>query len=376
MKNLIILTCIFTLTFINLWSQDTFSIVAIDPETGEVGSAGASCVDLIAFNILDAGFLGELFPGVGAINTQASYTAVNQTRARSRMNAGDTPQEIIDVVVASDFNPTIRQYGIAAFVGGEPQTAGHTGENCITYANHILGPTYAIQGNILLGPEILENMEAMFLQTEGDLAHKLMAALQGANAVGADTRCEPNGTSSLFAFIKVAQPDDQFNAPSFSLSVRTRDGEGIEPIDSLQVNFDSYIAEQEQCASTYSIGPTIPGFRTKRCLSQVTYDGQIHDSEAFVVNNLIPRRKYNFTFCDGYNPQIFEARVVIKSYDSDTETIGETLSDEMGCLHEIRLSETPQYDDVIIIITDNGDCQETSKNLENGIPSFKCGIGR
>jgi hypothetical protein len=66
-----------------------------------------------------------------------------------------------------------------------------------------------------------------------------MAALQGANIVGADSRCASNGTSSLFAFIKVAQPDDSFGNPSFVQSVRTRDGDGIEPIDSLQVLFDN-----------------------------------------------------------------------------------------------------------------------------------------
>ncbi len=57
--------------------------------------------------------------------------------------------------------------------------------------------------------------------------------------VGADTRCTSNGTSSLFAFVKVAQPTDLFGNPSFILSVRTSDGEGIEPIDTLQTLFDN-----------------------------------------------------------------------------------------------------------------------------------------
>ena len=65
-----------------------------------------------------------------------------------------------------------------------------------------------------------------------------MAALQGANVVGADTRCAPDGTSTLFAFLKVAKPDDTSNNPSFSIGVRTRDNTGIEPIDSLQSIFN------------------------------------------------------------------------------------------------------------------------------------------
>lgn len=56
--------------------------------------------------------------------------------------------------------------------------------------------------------------------------------------LGADSRCTANGTSSLFAFIKVARPADRFEQPSFLLSVKTRSNSGIEPIDSLQTLFD------------------------------------------------------------------------------------------------------------------------------------------
>ena len=81
-------------------------------------------------------------------------------------------------------------------------------------------------------------MQNGFINTEGDLACKLMGALQGANMVGADSRCASNGTSGLFAFIKVAQPSDAFGSPSFTVSVRTRNGARIEPVDSLQTKFE------------------------------------------------------------------------------------------------------------------------------------------
>lgn len=221
-------------------AQDTFSIVAIDATTGEVGSAGASCVDLDAFNIQRDDFLGELFPGVGAINTQASYLESNQAIARDRMNMGETPQQIINYVTSVDGSPQIRQYGIVGYsIIGLPIAAAYTGTSTLDYKGHITSNTYAIQGNILSGPEILDSMEARFLRANGDLACKLMAALQGANVVGADSRCAANGTSSLFAFLKVAQPSDTFGDPSFLVSVRTSNGDGIEPVDSLQVLFDS-----------------------------------------------------------------------------------------------------------------------------------------
>lgn len=237
-----ILICLIlaSLVTISVKSQDTFSIVAMDPITGEVGSAGASCVDLNGFGLSDH-FLGELFPGLGAINTQAYYIPTNQANARNRMELGDTPIEIIEWLINNDVEnqPQFRQYGIVSTIDGVTESAAHTGASTDDYKDHITGPNYAIQGNILLGEEVLNAMEENFLNAEGDLACKLMAALQGANMVGADTRCAPNGTSSLFAFVKVAQTDDSFGDPSFVLSVRTADGDGIEPIDSLQVLFDA-----------------------------------------------------------------------------------------------------------------------------------------
>ena len=224
----------------NVKAQDTFSIVAVDSITGEVGSAGASCVDMENFPGYQDDFLGELFPGVGAINTQAWYHATNQANARNRMNMGETPSQIIKWLVDNDVTsrPDLRQYGIVRLVDGSPESAAHTGSSTDDYKNHITGSNYSIQGNILLGQIVLDSMEYRFNNTEGDLACKLMAALQGAKMVGADSRCFSNGTSSLFSFVKVAQPDDTFGSPSFLLSVRTSDNAGIEPIDSLQTMFD------------------------------------------------------------------------------------------------------------------------------------------
>ncbi len=244
---------IFIFSFTNLFSQDTFSIVAVDSITGEVGSAGASCVDMNNFPGYDTDFLGELFPGVGAINTQAWYLPANQENARDRMNAGDTPDQIIEWLENNDAQnqPQKRQYGIVRLVDDTPLSAAFTGTQTDDYKNHVLGPNYSIQGNILMGQVVLDSMEARFLREEGDLACKLMAALQGAKMVGADSRCFSNGTSSLFSFVKVAQPDDVFGEPSFLLSVATENGAGIEPIDTLQVLFE----EVKEC-TTVGINPS------------------------------------------------------------------------------------------------------------------------
>ena len=264
MKKQLLIGSILAITYSTSFAQDTFSIVAVDSVTGEVGSAGASCVDLFQTTLGSDDFLGQLIPGVGAINTQAYYLPANQNNATNQMNLGQTPSEIIQWLVANDVQgtPQFRQYGIAAMINGSPETAGYTGASTDDYKNHIVGPNYSIQGNILLGQQVLDSMESRFLNEDGDLACKLMAALQGANIVGADTRCASNGTSSLFAFVKVAQPTDVFGSPSFVASVRTANNAGIEPIDSLQIKFNQVhpcgnaaLSESSQLEKSITISP-------------------------------------------------------------------------------------------------------------------------
>ena len=104
--------------------QATCSIVAGDPETGEVGSAGASCIS-------GAIIISEMHPGIGAIHTQSYYLPANQNYASNLMNQGYTPNQIINNLVLNDAqnNPGIRQYGVISFDNGGG-SASYTGENC------------------------------------------------------------------------------------------------------------------------------------------------------------------------------------------------------------------------------------------------------
>ena len=237
MKFILLFILLINLSTIPSFGQDTFSIVAIDSLTREVGSAGASCIS-------GAIIISDVHPGVGAIHTQSYWNAANQNNASNLMDQGSSPQEIIDWLVENDAqdNPLIRQYGIVDMAGGG-RSAAYTGENCFDYKNHILGQTYAIQGNILFGQEVLDNMEENFLNNDGPLTHKLMAALQGANIPGADTRCLSYGTSSLSAFIRLAKSGDNEDSLYLDLNVNTVIP-GVEPIDSLQTLFDAWVLEQ------------------------------------------------------------------------------------------------------------------------------------
>jgi uncharacterized Ntn-hydrolase superfamily protein len=228
-------------------AQDTFSIVAVDPATGEVGSAGASCLDNIGFpGSNGAIIISDLLPGRGAIHTQSFWNATNQTNARARMQEGLAPADVIQWLRQNDvegsFGQLKRQYGVVDFdPQGQPRSAAFTGSSCFDWKGHRTGSNYAIQGNILLGPQILDSMEQRFLSTEGQPLHaRLMYAMQGAKVVGADTRCAANGTSSLSAFVRVAGPADTLGVFTLDLNVPSLPA-GREPIDSLQTLYDAWV---------------------------------------------------------------------------------------------------------------------------------------
>jgi len=244
------------LVFQSALGQHTFSIVAVDTATGEIGSAGATC---LAFED-GALAISDIVLGVGAIHTQSFWDPTNQINARARMVAGDSPQEIMDWLQANDINndPSARQYNAVDLNGGNPRSAAFTGPNCFAEFIHITGPNYAIAGNILISEEVVNDMETAFVNTSGTLADKLMAALQGAKRPGADARCLNDGVSSLSAFIRVADPSDtdsSYGNLSLDLNVWVT-GTVFEPIDALQDLYDNTLSsEDEQQEDDFTMFP-------------------------------------------------------------------------------------------------------------------------
>jgi uncharacterized Ntn-hydrolase superfamily protein len=248
---------------------DTFSIVAYDKTTGQVGGAACSCVSYA--NGID--FLSDLITDgtsnpdniVGAIHSQAAYNASTQTFARNRMLAGDTPQQIIDATVAADGSSASRQYGV---VGVDvPGAAGFTGSSNGNYGNDQQGDnafyTYSIQGNILdvaNGQDLLDDMEAIFNNTDGTLGDKLMAALQAAKRVGGDNRCQSRGNSGRTAFVQVLSPGETSPGLIYDVGDNTSAvADYIEPIDVLQCMYD--IGENTPyCRQTVSTFPYAMNF--------------------------------------------------------------------------------------------------------------------
>ena len=220
-----------------LLPNDTFSIVAVDTLTGQIGSAGASCIQ-------GSIIISDIHPGLGAIHTQSYWNASNQDSASSLMEQGYAPQDIIDWLIENDAqnDPTIRQYGIVDLLEGG-RSAAFTGENCSDFKGHKIGDTYAIQGNILLGQSILDDMEEAFLTQYGTFEEKLMASLMAANVVGADTRCTPYGTPSISAFIRVSDPNDYEDHLFLDINVDNAPLT-LNPLDSLHVLYWDWKIDQ------------------------------------------------------------------------------------------------------------------------------------
>jgi len=237
-----VFSILFLIIYLFLYSpgiipQDTFSIVAVDTVTGEIGSAGASCVGPIGG--VGAFILSDVIEQVGAIHTQASYLSANQNYAHSLMLLGLSPQQIIDSLVANDVqnNPNIRQYGIVDLTrNGE--SAAFTGIDCLDYKGHVTGNGYAIQGNILLGEIIIDTMRTIFLNTQGPLADRLMKTLEAAKIIGADTRCASRSTSSQSSFIKVVRIGDGGNP--YLQEIVPDSPVGVDPIDLLREQFNQW----------------------------------------------------------------------------------------------------------------------------------------
>ena len=270
------------------FSQDTFSIIAVDPETGEVGAAGATCLFGESNGLIN--IISSIIPGKGGVISQAYVCVpnINMTNATTLMELGYSPAQIITWLNNNDScnagNYQYRQYGIIDFdESGNVRTAGYTGNLADDYKEDRQGATYSIQGNILLNQSVIDNMEYNFLNTEGSLAEKLMAAMQGANFPGADERCLDEGTSSATAFLVVYNSDDSPNQPSLEFNIVSQPP-GIEPIDLLQEMFDENLSVENSTVEELSLFPN-PSDGIINIRSDKNYQLEIYSVEGKVILN-------------------------------------------------------------------------------------------
>ena len=192
-----VLLVVLALTLAPTLAQATFSICAVDPDSGQSGVAVTTRVP----------FVGRAVPwaraGVGAVATQ-SWTVVEYGRdGLDLMEEGLTPMETLDKLLADDEGRELRQLGIIDMTG---RTASHTGGENSAWAGSRQGRNYTIQGNILVGPEVVDAVADSFEATEGlnmPLAERLILALEAGQAHGGDKRWGYLQSAAL----RVADPD-------------------------------------------------------------------------------------------------------------------------------------------------------------------------
>jgi uncharacterized Ntn-hydrolase superfamily protein len=157
----------------------TFSLVAADPETGEVGVAVQSKYFAV----------GNVVPwarsGVGAVATQAAGVAAFGPRILALLEQGRAPDEALAETLADDPDWETRQVGVVSAAG---EAIALTGERCQPWAGSIVRENFAAQGNLLAGEAVVEEMARAFEEAEGPLAERLVAALEAGQAAGGDRR--------------------------------------------------------------------------------------------------------------------------------------------------------------------------------------------
>lgn len=157
----------------------TFSIVARDKNTGEMGVA----VQSHWFSVGTVVSWGEA--GVGVIATQSLVNVSFGQRGLDLLKQGLTAQEVVDKLIESDDGRDFRQLAV---LDSEGNVATYTGSKCIPEAGHIVGEQFSVQANLMRNDKVWPAMEEAFKNSEGPLAERLLAALDAAQASGGDIR--------------------------------------------------------------------------------------------------------------------------------------------------------------------------------------------
>ena len=203
----------------------TWSIVAVDPATREVGAAAASCILSDTFPIDQ---ISELVPGTGAVVAQAWGNKAARSAIAAAIALGESPAAALASATAPGADAKLgvdlarfRQYGAVTFDAGP---VSYTGAWTGDWAGARAARGVSVQGNILSGAAVVEDALAAFEGSQGTcLAERLVAALEAGARAGGDRRCAPE-LGSLSAFVAVAEPRDAQGEPGLRL-VRSREGE-------------------------------------------------------------------------------------------------------------------------------------------------------
>jgi uncharacterized Ntn-hydrolase superfamily protein len=175
----------------------TYSIVARDSVTGEIGVA----VQSHWFSVGTVVSWAEA--GVGAVATQSLAEVNYGPLGLDLMRAGKTAQQALTSLLAGDPQREVRQ---VAMVDAKGNVAVHTGSHCIAQAGHSRGNQFSVQANLMENNTVWDAMARAYERTQGDLAQRLLAALDAAQAEGGDIRGKQSAAILIVSGTSTGRP--------------------------------------------------------------------------------------------------------------------------------------------------------------------------
>jgi uncharacterized Ntn-hydrolase superfamily protein len=255
----------------------TWSVIALDARTGQVIIASATCVRQAGFperkpngarDLMDV--QAVIVPGVGVAACQAGVdnTRRNQMLVYNELKKGTPPADIIEML-KKDPDIERRQFGILAIPNGGSITsrnnrAGFNGSgnsrSSLYFGGQVGDMYYQVQGNTLLGDQVMHLAALAFTRASGTLADRVMAAMEAADANGGDHRCNCGNNPIEFApcdnrtahvaYIAIANKDDkpgvthndgQYFAYITASDADTKPGESANPVRTLRMRYDAWV---------------------------------------------------------------------------------------------------------------------------------------
>ena len=157
----------------------TWSILIRDPKTGGLGAAVATRFFAVGALCL------HVEGGVAALATQALINPMYGVHGMNRLRAGEAPDQVTAALLAGDAGREHRQLHM---IDAQGRVAQHTGRDCVSWCGSVRGVDVSVAGNMLAGPDVVAATLAAFQAAQGDLAERLLTALEAGEAAGGDKR--------------------------------------------------------------------------------------------------------------------------------------------------------------------------------------------
>ncbi len=158
----------------------TWSIIARDPSTGQIGIAVATRFFAVGARV------PHIAPGIGGIATQALVNPYYGIDGVKLLREGREPREVLETLIAADAGRQARQLHVMDIKG---RIAAHTGTECVDWCGHIQGDGFSLAGNMLAGAAVLDDTAQAFIAKAGlPFAQRLIVAMKAGEAAGGDKR--------------------------------------------------------------------------------------------------------------------------------------------------------------------------------------------